>query len=257
MTEDAGHTPEEPRIAAGQYDALLFDMDGVITQSMQLHAGAWKMLFDEYLQERAKRQGEPFTAFDLDADYRTYLDGKPRYEGVSSFLASRGIALPHGDPADEPGEETVCGLGNKKNRYLHVQLRKHKVEVYASSVRLVRRAREQGLKTAVVSSSKNCKAMLESVGLEGLFDTRVDGQEVEAMGLPGKPAPDMFLEAARRLGVEPARAVVFEDAISGVEAGRRGRFGLVVGVDRTGHPQDLIQHGADLVVGDLGELSLA
>ena len=245
-----------PKIVAAQYDALLFDLDGVITQSMKLHAKAWKLLFDDYLREREGSHGEAFVPFDLDADYRTYVDGKPRYEGVRSFLESRGLSLPEGEPADDPTRETMCGLGNKKNEYFQSQLRRQKVDVYASSVVLIRKARAIGLRTAVVSSSRNCKQIVESVGIPDLFDTRVDGMEVEYMHLKGKPAPDMFLEAARRLEVIPPRAVVIEDAISGVQAGQRGGFGLVIGVDRTGHPDDLWQHGADIVVGDLGELSL-
>ena len=247
---------EKRRISAKQYDALLFDLDGVITQSMKLHAHAWKMLFDKYLQERERTHGEALVLFDLDADYRTYVDGKPRYEGVRSFLESRGISLPQGETSDDPSAETICGLGNKKNEYFQSQLRKQKVDVYASSVVLIRDARARGLKIAVVSSSRNCKQIVESVGIAGLFDTRVDGMEVERLRLKGKPAPDMFLEAASRLEVTPARAVVFEDAISGVQAGRSGKFGLVVGVDRTGHPGDLLDNGADLVVGDLREVEL-
>ena len=256
MTErSAGYAEgDPPRIVAAQYDALLFDLDGVVTQSMKLHAQAWKLLFDNYLRERS--HGEAFVPFDLDVDYRTYVDGKPRYEGVRSFLESRGISLPEGEPADDPSRETMCGLGNKKNEYFQSQLRRQKVDVYASSVVLIRKARAMGLRTAVVSSSRNCKQIVDSVGISDLFDTRVDGLEVENLQLKGKPAPDMFLEAARRLEVEPRRAVVIEDAISGVQAGQRGGFGLVIGVDRTGHPDDLRQHGAHIVVGDLGELSL-
>jgi alpha,alpha-trehalase len=255
--DKANAQPSETVILADEYDALLFDLDGVVTQSMRIHAHAWQTLFDEYLQERAKGGGEPFVAFDIDKDYRNYLDGKARYEGVRSFLDSRGISLPEGEPSDEPTQETVCGLGNKKNRYFQSLIRKQKVDVYGSSVQLIRQARARGMKTAVVSSSKNCKQIVESVGLDALFDTRVDGMEVEHYRLKGKPAPDMFLEAAKRLGVEPKRAVVFEDAISGVQAGHGGGFGLVVGVDRTGHPEDLRSNGADVVVSDLGELSLA
>lgn len=243
-------------IPAADYDALLFDLDGVITQSMNLHAQAWKQLFDDFLRTRAEAQGGPFQPFDLDHDYRTFVDGKPRYEGVRSFLDSRGIDLPQGETSDDPGLETVCGLGNKKNLYFQQQLETRGVEVYASSVQLIRQARSKGLKTAVVSSSKNCKMILESVGITELFDTRVDGAEVERLGLRGKPAPDMFLEAAQRLAVTPARSVVFEDAISGVKAGHDGHFGLVVGVDRTKHPDDLRENGANVVVEDLGELSL-
>ncbi|MEE8396588.1 MAG: beta-phosphoglucomutase family hydrolase [bacterium] len=247
---------EESVIAAAQFDALLFDLDGVVTQSMKIHAAAWKLLFDSYLRGLPRKDGEEVVLFDKDTDYRAFVDGKTRYEGVNSFLQSRGISLPMGEPTDEPSLETVCGLGNKKNQYFQKQLNRQPVEVYGSSVLLIRKARAMGIKTAVVSSSRNCKRIVDSVGIADLFETRVDGIEVERLGLKGKPAPDMFIEAARRLEVKPARAVVFEDAISGVQAGRAGGFGLVVGVDRTGHPQDLLQHGAHIVVGDLAELTL-
>lgn len=243
-------------IAAAKFDALLFDLDGVVTQSMKIHAAAWKLLFDSYLRGLPRKDGEEVILFDKDTDYRAYVDGKTRYEGVQSFLQSRRISLPVGEPSDEPSWETVCGLGNKKNQYFQKQLSRQPVEVYGSSVLLIRKARGMGIKTAVVSSSRNCKRIVDSVGIAELFETRVDGIEVERLGLKGKPAPDMFIEAARRLEVKPARAVVFEDAISGVQAGRAGGFGLVVGVDRTGHPQDLRHHGADIVVGDLAELTL-
>jgi beta-phosphoglucomutase family hydrolase len=243
-------------LQASRFDALLFDLDGVVTQSMGLHALSWKQLFDDFLAGHGQATGRPQPAFDIDNDYRAYVDGKPRYEGVRSFLASRGITLPEGGPEDPPTETTVCGLGNKKNRYFHQQLTQRGVDVYRTTVDFITRARERGLKTAVVSSSKNCKLIVESVGIGHLFDTRVDGIELDRLRLPGKPAPDMFLEAGRRLGVPPARAVVFEDAISGVQAGRSGGFGMVVGIDRLGHPEELKENGADVVISDLAELTL-
>ncbi len=238
----------------GDVGALLFDLDGVLTRTATLHAASWKRLFDEYLATRSARTGEPFVPFDLAADYRTYVDGKPRYDGVRSFLSSRGIVLPWGAPSDSPDTETVCGLGNRKDGYFEEALREKGVETFPEAVALLRHAKERGLKTAVVSSSKNCAAILRRAGILDLFDTRVDGTEAERLQLPGKPAPDTFLEAARRLHVAPERAVVFEDAISGVQAGKRGGF-TVVGVDESGHGTALRQHGADLVVSHLGEVA--
>ncbi len=234
--------------------ALLFDLDGVITRTATLHAASWKRLFDEYLAEHAKRTGQPFVAFDLVGDYRRYVDGKPRYDGVQSFLASRGMAIPWGSPGDPPTSETVCGLGNRKDRYFDEALRERGVQIFPEAVSLIRDVRARGLKTAVVSSSKNCAPILKRAGILDLFDARVDGVEAERLHLPGKPAPDTFLEAARRLGVAPDQAVVVEDAISGVEAGKRGGF-RVVGVDEGGHGDVLREHGADLVVSHLGEFA--
>ncbi len=234
--------------------ALLFDLDGVLTRTASLHAAAWKRLFDEYLTARSKRTGEKFVAFDLVRDYRTYVDGKPRYDGVQSFLASRGISIARGSSPDPPDRETVCGLGNRKDAYFDQALRQQGVEAFPEAIALVRDARARGLKTAVVSSSRNCAPILRSAGIMGLFDARVDGVEAERLHLPGKPAPDTFLEAARRLRVSPDHAVVVEDAISGVEAGKRGGF-RVVGVDEAGDGHALREHGADLVVAHLGEFA--
>ncbi len=234
--------------------ALLFDLDGVLTRTATLHAASWKRLFDEYLAARSKRTGEPFVPFDLVGDYRKYVDGKPRYDGVQSFLASRGISIPRGAPPDPPDAETICGLGNRKDGYFDQALHERGVETFPEAVALVRDAKARGLKIAVVSSSKNCAAILETAGILHLFDARVDGVEAERLRLPGKPAPDTFLEAARRLHVPPNRAVVFEDAISGVEAGKRGGF-QVVGVDESGHAESLRSHGADIVVSHLGQFA--
>jgi kojibiose phosphorylase len=234
--------------------ALLFDLDGVLTRTATLHAAAWKRLFDEYLAANAQRTGASFVPFDVVADYRRYVDGKPRYDGVQSFLAARSISLPWGSAADPPDHETIAGLGNRKDRYFEQALGEHGVETFPEAVSLVRDARARGLKTAVVSSSKNCGAILRLAGILDLFDAHVDGMEAERLHLPGKPAPDTFLEAARRLQVAPDCAVVFEDAISGVEAGKRGGF-KVVGVDESGQAEALREHGADLVVSHLGEFS--
>lgn len=238
-----------------KFDAVLFDLDGVITKTAKTHAAAWKALFDEYLKERATRNGEPFRPFDAEKDYLPYVDGKPRYEGVKSFLESRGVHLPFGTPQDSPDQETCCGLGNRKNRLLVEQLRKHQVEVFGSSVELIRELQAKGFLTAVVSSSKNCAEVLKSAGIPDLFGTRVDGNDAERLGLEGKPAPGTFLEAARQLGADPARAIVVEDAIVGVQAGRRGKFGGVIGVDRTGQAEALQANGADVVVSDLAEVA--
>jgi trehalose 6-phosphate phosphatase len=232
---------------------VLFDLDGVITATAHVHASAWKRMFDDYLEARAASLGEPYRPFTED-DYLNYIDGRPRYDGVRTFLASRRIELPEGDPSDQPDRETVCGLGNRKDELFNQVLDSEGVEVYDGSVRFLRWVREQGIKTAVVTSSKNRQAVVAKAGLEDMFDTSVDGLTISNDGLPGKPAPDCFLEAARRLEVEPERAVVVEDAISGVAAGKAGGFALVVGVDRLGVADELRQAGADLVVTDLGTL---
>jgi len=236
-----------------KFDAFLFDLDGVITRTAALHAAAWKRLFDEYL---AARVGEEFVPFDEETDYRRYVDGKPRLAGVRSFLAARGIDLPAGTRADDADRDTVHGLGKRKNRYFLALLDREGVRVYESAVSLLREARGRGVRTAVVSSSRNCAAILRAARLTPLFDVRVDGVELDRLGLSGKPAPDMFLEAARRLAVAPARAVVFEDATAGVEAARRGRFALVIGVGSAEHAAGLLAGGADVVVADLGEIRL-
>ncbi len=243
-------------ITKRRFDAVLFDLDGVITKTAGVHAAAWKELFDAYLQERAAGTAPP-RAFDIDTDYRDYVDGKLRYEGVRSFLTSRGIDLPYGHPTDLPEEETICGLGNRKNRLFQERLRRDGVEVYSSSRGLVARLRQRGFKTAVVSSSKNAAAVLDAAGMADLFDAQVDGMDAEALDLKGKPAPDAFVEAARRLQVVPARCVVFEDAVAGIQAARRGGFGLAVGVDRGDRAEALTQAGANLVVKDLAEVDIA
>jgi beta-phosphoglucomutase family hydrolase len=224
--------------------ALLFDLDGVITQTAKLHAAAWKEMFDAFLRERADQTGEPFEEF-TPSDYDRYVDGRPRYDGVRTFLVARGI---------EPEEELVRRLGDRKNDLVRELIRERGVEVYDSSLDFVREAQREGLRRAVVSSSANTREVLRSVGIEELFEAVVDGLVAEREGLPGKPAPDTFLAGARALGAEPQQAVVFEDALAGVEAGRAGGFGWVVGVNRTGQRDALAEHGADVVVDDLSEL---
>lgn len=235
---------------------MIFDMDGVITDTASAHAEAWKRLFDEHLRERALRTREPFVPFDADDDYRRYVDGKGRFDGVRSFLASRGIELPQGDPNDSPDQETICGLGNRKNEMLLEHLRRHGVQPYPSTVALVRELQTRGIGTAAISASRNMSEVLDAAGLRDLFAVTVDGADLDELGLPGKPDPAIFLEAARRLGVNPSQAAVVEDALAGVEAGARGGFGFVVGVDRTGHADALRASGADVAVSDLAELRL-
>jgi beta-phosphoglucomutase family hydrolase len=234
--------------------ACLFDLDGVLTQTARVHAQAWKEMFDAFLRGRSERTGEPFVPFDAVADYSAYVDGKPRYDGVRSFLASRGIELPEGDPGDPPSAETVCGLGNRKNELVLALLRRDGVEVYKGSVRYVHAVRDAGLHRAVVSASANTREVLKAAGIEDLFEVRIDGIVAAERHLRGKPAPDPFLAAAAELKVPAADAAVFEDALAGVEAGRAGNFGFVVGVDRVGQSKALLEHGADIVVDDLGDL---
>jgi beta-phosphoglucomutase family hydrolase len=241
-------------ITRDHYDAVLFDLDGVITDTANMHAACWKQMFDEYLQKRAAEKGEPFRPFEVPTDYLLYVDGKPRFDGVRDFLTSRGIQLPEGSPDDSPQAETVCGLGNRKNELVNKVIEEDGVEPYEGTVKLINQLRHQGFKIAVVTSSQNCEAVLKAAKLDACFEVRVDGNTIRAQHLAGKPAPDTYLAAAQRLGVEPARAVVVEDAISGVEAGRNGNFGLVIGVARKGNAEELRHYGANLVVNDLGEL---
>jgi beta-phosphoglucomutase family hydrolase len=241
-------------ITRDQFDAVLFDLDGVITDTANLHAACWKQMFDEYLHQRATQRGEAFHPFDLTADYLQYVDGKPRFDGVRDFLTSRGIKIPEGNPDDPPQVETVGGLGNRKNDLVNQVIEDVGVEPYQGSVEFIHQLRHHGFKIAVVTSSQNCSAVLKAAKLDAFFEVRVDGNMINAQRLAGKPAPDTFLRAAKLLGVEPKRAVVIEDAISGVQAGSGGNFGLVIGVARKANAEELRHHGAHLVVKDLGEL---
>ncbi len=234
--------------------ACLFDLDGVLTQTAKVHARVWKEMFDAFLKGRAGRTGELFRPFDDVGDYDEYVDGKPREEGVRSFLAARHISLPEGSEDDPPEADTVHGLGNRKDHLFLNLIRTHGVEAYEGSVRYLHDARNAGLKLAVVSSSKNCSEVLRAAQLHDLFDAQVDGNVAHARGLAGKPAPDTYLEAARMLGAAPAQSAVYEDALAGVEAGRAGGFGLVIGVDRVGQAAALRHHGASVVVTDLADL---
>ena len=234
--------------------ACLFDLDGVLTDTASVHASAWKQMFDDYLRQRADASGEVFVAFDVVADYGPYVDGKPRYDGVRSFLQSRGIELPEGTSDDPATAETVRGLGNRKNDLVLGLLREQGVEAYAGSVRYLRAVSDAGVHRAVVSSSANCHDVLVAAGIAEFFEVRIDGVVADRDHLAGKPAPDTYLAAAAALGVAPAQAAVFEDALAGVAAGRAGGFGCVVGVDRVGHADALRNHGASIVVQDLAEL---
>ncbi len=237
-----------------QVHACLFDLDGVLTQTARVHAAAWKKAFDEFLHVRAEERHEDFVAFDEAKDYDEYVDGKPREDGVRSFLSSRSIELPEGEAGDVPDAQTVHGLGNRKNKILLKMIHDDGVQPYAGSVRYVHAVRDAGLPRAVVSSSANARDALAAARIADLFDAVVDGVQAQREQLQGKPAPDMFLAGAKALGVEPAAAAVFEDALVGVQAGKAGKFGYVVGVDRAGQAQALRAHGANIVVKDLTEL---
>jgi len=237
-------------------EAFIFDVDGVVTRTASVHAAAWKAMFDDFLRSRSSLCGEPFVAF-TDDDYRRYVDGMPRFDGVERFLESRGIDLPRGGPDDGPDRLTICGLGNRKNAAFIAEVDEHGVAPYESTAELLARLCEIDVPTAAVSASENCAAVLEAAGVAEHFAARVDGIDANELHLPGKPDPAVFLEAARRLGASPGRSAVIEDALAGVEAGRRGGFGLVVGVDRTGHADELARAGAHVVVDDLAQLHVA
>ena len=237
------------------FDAVIFDMDGVVTKTAVVHSLAWKKMFDEYLHYREKEHREPFIEFTHAHDYLSFVDGRPRYKGVETFLKSRGINIPIGRPEDEPSKETVCGLGNRKNEFFNKVLEEEGVGVYDSTIRLIEELLEKGVKVGVATSSKNCVLILEKAGITGLFETRVDGVVSAELGLHGKPAPDIFTTASDNLGVKYERAIVVEDAVSGVQAGARGNFGLVIGVARENNSHELKSNGADVVVEDLSEIN--
>lgn len=249
----ATNTRNVPVLPEG-ISACLFDLDGVLTQTARVHAAAWKQMFDDFLLARSRQLGEPFLPFSIESDYAAYVDGRLRQDGVRVFLASRGIVLPEGTPDDPVTTLSVHGLGTRKNDLVQAIILRDGVDVYDGSVRFVTAVRAAGLRTAVVSASRNCQAVLVAAGIEQLFEVRIDGVVAGESGLPGKPAPDTFLAAAAALGIAPAGCAVFEDAVAGVAAGRAGSFGWVVGVDRVGHADALRRNGADIVVGDLSEL---
>lgn len=235
--------------------ALLLDLDGVITQTATIHSLAWKKMFDDYNQQLKSEGKEAFEPMDIKKDYAEYLDGIPRYEGVDNFLKSREIELPWGSPADEPGYNSVCALGNLKNGFFQEALQEQEVEVYDDALQMLKKWKQADIPMGIISSSKNCRPILESAGLTGYFDIIIDGVYLEENSLDGKPAPDIFLEAAEKLGMKPEQCAVFEDAISGVKAGSSGDFKLVIGVDRVGAADELKNNGADLVVQKLTQLA--
>jgi beta-phosphoglucomutase family hydrolase len=238
------------------FNAVIFDLDGVITDTAAVHSTSWKRMFDEYLQISAVRTNTTFREFTHKQDYLPYVDGKPRYKGVASFLKSRGIDLPFGEPNDPPHKETICGLGNRKNQLFNEFISGGNVKVFESTVQFIHQLLEDGIQIGVASSSKNCKAVLESAGLLDLFETRVDGEVSADLGLKGKPEPDIFTTACNNLGVRYDRTVIVEDAVSGVQAGRNGNFGLVLGIAREDNAAELIENGADIVIVDMGEINI-
>lgn len=236
--------------------AAIFDLDGVITETASLHAKAWKKMFDAYNERRKEEGKNTYAEFSIEEDYPVYLDGKPRYKGVSSFLESRQIDLPYGDPDDEPGKETICGLGNQKNNYFHKIIDEEGVHLIEKNVKRLKEWRSKGLKTAIISSSKNCKQIIKAAGVEHLFDVRVDGVTSRERNLKGKPDPDIFIEAARELNVKPENSIIIEDALAGVEAGRKGNFKIVIGISGENHKEQMLKKGADVVVQNLEEYDL-
>lgn len=251
---DGGRGPKV--LPADDYDAMLFDMDGVITRSAVSHGSLWKVVLDEFLEQFSARNNIPFRAFDVDLDYHNFMDGKPRYDGVCNFLVSRGIALPFGEPSDEEHTDTCCGLGNRKNLRFKEHLETHGVELFDSTVELIHRFRAGGKRVAVVSASKNCETVLRMAGLLDLFDVMVSGREAAAMSLAGKPAPDTYRKAAELLHTEMDKSVVFEDSVTGIQAGKAAGAGFIVGIDRAADAAALTWYGADVVVPDLSELFL-
>jgi beta-phosphoglucomutase family hydrolase len=243
-----------PAITPERFDAVLFDLDGVLTSTAEIHAAAWKTMFDDYLRKRAAERAEAFRPFEIATDYKLFVDGRPRYEGVRNFLDSRGIKLPQGTPESPPGEKSICGLGNVKDALVQEAIDAGRVQSFPGSIDFARRIKAMGLRTAVVTSSRNCTPVLRAAGIADLFEAQVDGLTIEQQRLRGKPAPDSFLKAAEQLRVSPSRAIVVEDAIAGVQAGQAGRFGLVIGIDRHGDGDALRKNGADLVVTDLSDL---
>ncbi len=238
------------------FEAVIFDLDGVITQTAKVHSLAWKKMFDDYLKLRKVKYGESFNEFTHEKDYLPYVDGKPRYKGVESFLISRGINLQFGDPSDLPDTETICGLGNMKDRNFNTILTTDGVQVYDSTVTIIKKLKQNNIKIAVASSSKNCKSVLEAAGLLELFETRVDGVISAELNLKGKPEPDIFTTACDNLQTDYKKAIIVEDAVSGVQAGAKGGFGLVLGIARENNESELLKYGADRVIKDFSEISI-
>lgn len=256
---DCGVTPKLFKFTTHvilNFGAAIFDMDGVVTKTASVHSLAWKNMFDEYLRHRERTHGEPFREFTHAADYIAYVDGRPRYKGVGTFLTSRGIAIPYGTPDDEPPKETICGLGNRKNEFFNRLVEEGGVNLYDSTLKLIEELRVHGVRVGLATSSKNGDYVLKKAGILHLFETRVDGIVSAQLGLRGKPEPDIFTAACFNLCVTPDRSVVIEDAVSGVQAGMKGTFALVIGIARENNADELKANGADVVVEDLAETSL-
>ncbi|GAB4274570.1 MAG: hypothetical protein Kow0056_03040 [Coriobacteriia bacterium] len=251
MPSSGGHT-----LAVSDLSAVIFDMDGVVTATAKVHAEAWRRMFDEFLEAHSSSRDADLRPFDPHDDYLRYVDGKPRFDGAKSFLESRGFVLPDGHPDDPPDADTVWGISARKQQYFLEALRQHGADPYQDTLEFISALKSRGLPIAIITASRNCDEVLAAAGVSGLFDAKVDGNDALRLGLAGKPAPDVFLEAARRLRVSPQRSVVVEDAEAGVAAGRAGGFGLVIGVDRAGHADSLKAAGADIVVSDLSEVHL-
>jgi beta-phosphoglucomutase family hydrolase len=256
ITSWAEKMPSKAALIPWRFDAVAFDLDGVVTDTARLHFQAWKQTFDTFFEARGRREGVAPASFTLE-DYHKYIDGRPRKDAIRALLAARGASIAEGDEADGAKADTVSGLAERKNGLFLALMRSERVDIYPSTVALIGRLRTLGLKTAVVSASRNCQEILRAAQLEQLFDVRVDGNDAAILGLQGKPAPDTFLEAAQQLGTSPGRTVVVEDAIAGVAAGQAGGFGLVIGIDRAGHGAELATAGADIVVADLSQIDLA
>ena len=244
-------------ISRRDFDGFIFDMDGVVTQTASVHAAAWKHMFDEYLQQRQAGGQGSYRPFDVIADYLPYVDGRPRVDGVAAFLASRGITLPMGSPDDPPGRETVYGLGKLKDSYFQQLLEEQGVHIYQTTIDLIHRLKQAGMRVGIFSASRNADAVLRAGGVRNLFEAKVDGVDAAELGLAGKPSPAVLLEVTRRLGLTPQRTGVAEDAIAGVQAGKAGGFRLVIGVNRTGENGSLLAAGADAEVRDLAEVAVA
>lgn len=238
------------------FSAVIFDLDGVITDTAEVHSQAWKQMFDEYLKARTSKNSTPFNEFSHEGDYLPYVDGKPRYKGVASFLESRGILIPFGNPGDDPRQETVCGLGNRKNQLFNQIILDGNISVFETTVNFIHQLKNHNIRIGVASSSKNCKTVLIAADLLDLFETRVDGVISAELDLKGKPEPDIFQTACDNLKVPYSRAVIVEDAVSGVQAGVKGGFGLVLGIARSGNAEELLTNGADIVIGDVGEINI-
>jgi beta-phosphoglucomutase family hydrolase len=238
------------------FSTVIFDLDGVITDTAAVHSSAWKQMFDEFLKARAKRYNTPFIEFRHEEDYLPYVDGKPRYKGVESFLESRRIVLPYGNPHDSPQMESVCGLGNRKNQVFNQKILAGDIRIFETTVNFIHQLKKYNIRIGVASSSKNCKTVLDAAGLLDLFETRVDGVISAELGLKGKPEPDIFQTACDNLKVSYTQAVIVEDAVSGVQAGKKGGFGLVLGIARGGNSEELLTNGADISIGDIGEINI-